>query len=58
MIYEINKLPNIDKKIIKKVSKKNNNKCSSISPKSYFKLKYQNMPKINDKVTLNFFFTL
>ena len=57
MIYEINKLPNIDKKIIKKVSKKNNNKCSSISPKSYFKLKYQNMPKINDKVTLNFFFT-
>jgi len=55
MIYEINKLPNIENKNIKNNSKKNNNKCLSIPPKSYFKLKYQNIPKINDKMTFNFF---
>ena len=55
MIYEVNKLPSIDNKIIKNISKKNNNKCLSISNRSYLKFKYQNMPKINDKITFNFF---
>ena len=56
MIYEINKLPNIDNKIImKNIAKKNKGKFPSISHKSYFKLKNQNIPKINDKISCNFF---
>ena len=56
MIYEINKLPSIDNKIfIRNKYKKTNGKCISISSKSYFKLKNQNMPKINDKILFNFF---
>jgi hypothetical protein len=56
MIYEINKLPNIDNKIImKNIVTKKKGKFSSISPKSYFKLKNQNIPKINDKISCNFF---
>ena len=55
MIYEINKLPSIGNKIIiKNIAKKNKGK-SSISSKFYFKLKNQNIPKINDKISSNFF---
>ena len=56
MIYEINKLPSIGNKIImKNIAKKNKGKFPSISHKSYFKLKNQNIPKINDKISCNFF---
>ena len=56
MIYEINKLPSIGNKIImKNITKKNKGKFSSINHKSYCKLKNQDMPKINDKISCNFF---